>query len=254
MTADALNKQLKGLAFYASRPTPCSYLPGRETVNLFTDPAAPMNTAIYSRLADFGFRRSGAHVYRPRCPACQACVPVRVPVATFHPNRSQRRCQQRNADLSIHARPAGYDDEAFALYRRYIASRHAGGGMDDPQAEQYLAFLTSPWAETLFVEYRWQDTLLAVSVLDVLQQGLSAVYTFFDPAQSARSLGRLAVLWAIEECRRRGLGWLYLGYWIADCRKMQYKQEYRPLELLRGGHWQAFARGALLPGEDTSSA
>lgn len=249
MTADSVDRQLNGLAFYASRPLPCSYLPERETVNLFTDPDAPMSMAIYSRLADFGFRRSGSHVYRPRCPGCQACVPARVPVRAFSPNRSQRRCKQRNADLAITARPAAYDEEAFTLYRRYIASRHAGGGMDDPQPDQYLSFLTSGWAESLFVEYRLHGTLLAVSVLDVLEQGLSAVYTFFDPEQTDRSLGRLAVLWAIDEARRRGLGWLYLGYWIADCRKMQYKQEYRPLELLRAGAWQAFARGARLPDE-----
>ena len=249
MTTEAMsgNPSLNQLAFYASRPHACSYLPGRETVNLFTAPNAPMNMVIYSRLADFGFRRSGSHVYRPRCPSCQACVPVRVPVAAFRPNRSQRRCLQRNADLRAIPRKAAFDDEHFALYRRYLGSRHAGGGMDDPQPDQYLAFLTSDWAETLFVEYRLGEELLAVSVLDVLEQGLSAVYTFFDPEQRERSLGRFGVLWSIAETDRRGLGWLYLGYWIGACRKMHYKQEYRPLELFLDGQWQRFNKGEALP-------
>ncbi len=244
------NRLLNQLAFYASKPHTCGYLPGRETVNLFTDPGAPMNMAIYGRLVDFGFRRSGSHVYRPRCPACQACVPLRIPVDAFRPNRNQRRCLQHNAELRIIPRRAVFDDEHFALYRRYLASRHAGGGMDNPRPDQYLSFLTSPWAETLFVEYRHEERLLAVSVLDVLEQGLSAVYTFFDPEQGQRSLGRLAVLWAIEESRRRSLGWLYLGYWIGASPKMRYKQEYRPLELLLDGRWRRFPRHCPLPEAD----
>lgn len=239
---------LDRLAFYASRPSPCSYLPGRDSVSLFADPDAAMNMAVYSQLAAHGFRRSGAHVYRPHCPTCQACVPMRIPGNSFRPSRSQRRTLKANAEVQATIRDASFDEEHFALYRHYISSRHAGGGMDDPCPENYLAFLTSPWAETLFVEFRLHDELVSVSVLDMLTQGLSAVYTFFDPKFAALSPGRHGVLWAIGEARRRGLDYLYLGYWIADCVKMQYKQEYRPLELYLDGQWRPFARHAALPG------
>jgi len=238
---------LSQLAFFASRPHPCSYLPGRNTVNLFTDSGAPMDMAIYSRLADFGFRRSGSHIYRPRCPQCQACLPVRTPVNSFQPNRAQRRTLKANQDVLATPRPAAFDEEHFALYRRYMTSRHPGGGMDNPDPARYLEFLSSPWSETLFVEFRLQGRLMAVSVLDVLAQGLSAVYTFFEPELGVRSPGRHSVLWAIGEAQRRGLDYLYLGYWIAASPKMQYKQEYRPLELLHEGQWRRFERGAALP-------
>ncbi len=238
---------LNQLAFFASRPHPCSYLSGRDTVNLFTDPDAPMDTAIYSRLADFGFRRSGSHIYRPRCPQCQACLPVRIPVNAFQPNRAQRRTLKANQDVQATPRSAAFNEEHFTLYRRYMASRHPGGSMDDPDPKRYLEFLSSPWSETLFVEFRLQGRLMAVSVLDVLAQGLSAVYTFFEPELSERSPGRHSVLWAIGEAQRRGLNYLYLGYWIAASPKMHYKQEYRPLELLHEGQWHHFGRGVALP-------
>lgn len=238
---------LNQLAFYASKPHACEYLPDRESASLFADPDAAMNTAIYSQLANYGFRRSGAHVYRPRCPACQACVPMRIPTESFRPNRSQRRTLKANADVQATIRDAAFDEQHFALYRHYIASRHAGGGMDDPNPERYMEFLSSPWSQTLFVEFRLRGKLMSVSVLDVLTQGLSAVYTFFDPELAVHSPGRHSVLWAIGEAQRRGLDYLYLGYWIADCVKMQYKQEYRPLELYLDGQWRLFPRHASLP-------
>lgn len=245
-----IKRSLGQLAFYASRPHACEYLPGRESASLFADPDAAMDMGIYSELANLGFRRSGAHVYRPHCESCQACVPMRVPVAGFRPSRAQRRCVSANEKSGVRAviRDASFDEAHFALYRRYISSRHAGGGMDDPSPERYVEFLSSPWSETLFVEFRQQETLIAVSVLDVLAQGLSAVYTFFDPAFAALSPGRHGVLWAIAEARRRGLTYLYLGYWINGCAKMQYKQEYRPLELFLDGRWPSFDRHDALPG------
>ncbi len=241
------NPRLEQLAFFASRPHPCSYLTSRNTVNLFTDPGAPMDTAIYSRLADFGFRRNGSHIYRPHCPQCQACMPMRIPVHTFQPNRAQRRTLKANQHVQAIPQPAAFNEEHFALYRHYMTSRHPGGSMDDSSPGRYMDFLDSPWSETLFTEFRQQNRLVAVSVLDILPQGLSAVYTFFDPAFAALSPGRHSVLWAIGEAQRQGLNYLYLGYWIAASAKMQYKQEYRPLELLHDGQWQCFRRGETLP-------
>lgn len=228
------------LAFYTSPPHPCGYLPRRSAVTVFADPSAPMDMATYGRLIDYGFRRSGAHVYVPRCPGCQACRPARLPVAEFAPDRAQRRTLRNNADVTTSILEPGLRDEQFDLYRRYIASRHPGGGMDDPSPDKYLEFLSCDWCETLFVEFRLKEKLMAVTMLDVLPHGLSAVYTYFDPELGHRSPGRYAVLWSIAETKRRGLAWLYLGYWIDGCRKMQYKQDYRPIELLLNGRWRRF--------------
>ncbi len=225
------------LAFYVSPPHPCSYLDGRESVTLFADPHAELNTAIYSDLIELGFRRSGNHVYRPRCPRCDACIPVRIPVAEFRPDRSQRRTLKRNSDVTVRMLPAEFNEEHYRLYRRYMSSRHAGGSMDVDSPEQYSDFLTSPWCDTRFVEFRHETQLLAVAVIDLLRSGLSAVYTFFDPQHQHRGLGNLAVLWQVEEARRRGLPWVYLGYLIHESAKMAYKTRYRPLQQFHHGYW-----------------
>jgi len=235
------------LAFYTSPPHACGYLPRRSAVTVFADPSAPMDMATYSRLIEYGFRRSGSHVYVPRCPGCQACLPARLPVAEFQPDRAQRRTLHANTDITTHILEPSLREEQFDLYRRYIATRHPGGGMDDPSPDKYLEFLSCDWCETVFVEFRLKGKLMAVTVLDVLPQALSAVYTFFDPDLSERSPGRYAVLWSIGETRKRGLAWLYLGYWIDGCRKMQYKQDYRPIELLQNGRWRRFDTGVTLP-------
>jgi arginyl-tRNA--protein-N-Asp/Glu arginylyltransferase len=238
---------LTDLAFYASAEHDCGYLEGQTAVTVFADPDAPMNMSTYSALAEIGFRRSGSHVYTPHCPNCQACVPARLPVAHFQPNRNQRRTLKRATDITAEIGPPRFKQEAFDLYQKYIATRHTGGGMDDPDPERYLDFLSCDWAETEFVEFRLHDRLIAVAVQDVLTRGLSAVYSFFDPDFSAVSLGRYALLWQIGEAQRRRLPWLFLGYWIANCKKMLYKQEYRPIELFQQGHWQRFDRDQLLP-------
>lgn len=206
-----------------------------------------MNTATYSSLAEVGFRRSGSHVYTPHCPHCHACVPARLPVEHFQPNRNQRRTQNRAKDFSIEITQPEFRDEAFALYLKYISSRHSGGGMDDTSPERYLEFLCSDWSQTEFVEFRHQDQLVAIAAQDVLTRGLSSVYTFFDPEFSIISLGRYALLWQISEAQRRKLPYLFLGYWINECQKMIYKQEYRPIELFINGQWQQFDRQHVLP-------
>ncbi len=225
------------LSFYATPVHRCNYLPNRDAVTVFADPEFDKNNHLYTVLSRYGFRRSGQHIYRPRCPSCNACVPVRVPAAQFVARRSQRRAMRANADIEVTARQPVLDPEHFELYCRYLNSRHPGGGMDNPTPKQYLEFLTSPWAHTIFYELRQGRRLLGVCVVDRLEDGLSAVYTFFDPAERQRSLGVFAVCWEIAETRRLGLDWLYLGYWIKDSPKMCYKTEYRPLEFLCRGSW-----------------
>ncbi|MCL5042611.1 MAG: arginyltransferase [Gammaproteobacteria bacterium] len=230
---------LAQLKFFATQPHTCSYLPDERATTLFLDPQQPIDLGTYSRLSDLGFRRSGDHLYRPHCEHCNACIPVRIPVARFTPNKQQKRILRRNQDVNISEHPATFNAEHYALFARYIEQRHADGDMYPPSQEQFESFLAREHSFTRFFEYRLQDELLAVAVTDIMENGLSAVYTFFAPEQERRSLGRFAILWQIEEARRRGLPALYLGYWIKACRKMNYKTEYRPLEMLVNQRWIA---------------
>lgn len=229
------------LLFYASAPHPCSYLEEQEAVTLFADPKAEMSTELYSALSNHGFRRSGEYVYAPRCPRCSACLPVRIPVDSFKPDRSQRRTWKKNADLEATILAPDFRDSHFELYQNYMASRHPDGSMATPDPEQYNRFFGSSWCDTRYIEFSQQGRPLAVSVMDVLLNGLSAVYTFFSPDVTSRGLGVYAVLWLIEEARRRGLPYVYLGYLIHESPKMAYKARYQPLEAYQYGGWRTAA-------------
>lgn len=229
------------IAVFHSQLAPCSYLPGRQSANLVIDPRQPITPPLYNDLLDHGFRRSGPHIYRPHCPTCDACVPVRVPVARFTPDRSQRRTWQRNHDLQHISRPAQLTDEQYALYLRYQRTRHPDGGMADTTPEQCADFLTAHGLDTRFHEFRSDGRLALVAVTDHVPRGLSAVYTFFDPDTPERSLGTWAVLWQIRTAQALDLPWLYLGYWIAACRKMRYKARFQPLQTYHDGEWREMA-------------
>lgn len=228
---------LANVRVFATYPHDCSYLEGEQATTLFVDPSTPIDARIYSQLSYIGFRRSGPHLYRPHCAACNACVPARVPVSQFTQNRSQRRIMARNTDLEAVLVNDIQGAEHFELYSRYIESRHQDGDMYPPDRDQYASFLTREWDSTSFVEFRADGELLAVAVLDRLDNGLSAIYTYFDPAHTQRSLGTYVILWQIERARDLGLPAVYLGYWIRNCRKMNYKTRFRPIELLANGHW-----------------
>lgn len=223
---------------YLSPEHACGYLPDRQARTVFLDPRVPPDAHLYSRLIQRGFRRSGAYLYRPECPHCRACVPARIPVAEFNPDRGQRRVWKRNRDIEIAPQPAEFQQEYFELYHSYLKARHAGGGMDDASPGDFRNFLLGPWGETRFVEMRLAGKLIAVAVMDQLPDAVSAVYIFYDPSLRTRSLGTFAILWQIEEARRLALRWLYLGYWIAESPKMTYKNRFQPLELLRASGWE----------------
>jgi arginine-tRNA-protein transferase len=225
------------LCFFATPPHDCNYLPGQEATTLFADPRFPKSTRLYTALSDCGFRRSGEHLYIPHCDGCTSCIPVRIPVHEFTPSRNQKRNLSRNRDLTVTPRPAEFRQEHYQLYERYLAYRHAGGGMDNPTPESYMEFLTSTWAETIFFEICRGTELVGIAVVDQLDDGLSAVYTFFEPSEHRCSPGRFAILHLIERARQQGLEWLYLGYWIKSCRKMNYKNEYQPLEYYSNNSW-----------------
>lgn len=237
----------RGLPLYLSAPHACSYLPGRQSQSLFVDPDAPMHGDIYRQLLHHGFRRSGHIVYAPRCEDCQQCVSARVPVERFRPRRIHRRIQRRNADLRRVLVEPTMDPAHFALYQRYTAARHGDGSMAGASPTEYLDFLRADWCDTVFVELHGPDGLLAVAVTDVLDDCLSSVYTFFDPDHAARSLGTFAILSQIDMARERSLAYVYLGYWIRDCRKMAYKTGFRPVELWWQGRWQEFGPASPLP-------
>jgi arginine-tRNA-protein transferase len=228
-------------------PHPCGYFDARVAQNLVIDPLAVDLPQVYEAALTRGYRRAGGHIYRPACARCQACVPARVPVAAFAPDRSQRRNLRRNADLVVTEQPAQLSDEVFALYQRYLSQRHPGGGMDEAEHEDFTRFLTSPWSPTRFLEFRSGGRLLAVAVTDVTRHGLSSVYTFYDPDLQARGLGTFAILSQLQAARRLGLPHLYLGYWIENHPKMGYKARFQPLELLRGQRWERIAASAVAP-------
>ena len=226
------------LQFYLTAPYACSYLPGRLARSQVAAPAGLVDTVVYSELVRLGFRRSGQHVYRPRCDACRACTPVRVAVDDFRPSRSQRRCQARNADLSMRLKPLVFDEAHYRLYRRYQAARHAGGGMDQDDREQFRGFLLQSRVDSALAEFTLDGAVVMVALMDRLMDGLSAVYTFFDPDLPRRGLGTFGVLTEVRLAREMGLPYLYLGYWIEAVGKMAYKRVYQPLEALIDGQWQ----------------
>jgi arginyl-tRNA--protein-N-Asp/Glu arginylyltransferase len=227
------------LGFYSTPPHQCSYLDKQEAITLFADPNFPKNMRLYSALKNYGFRRSGSHLYIPKCENCSACISLRIPVNDFSPNRGQKRIFSKNSDLQIIERPATFTHAHFELYKKYLSARHPGGGMDNPTPESFMDFLTAKWSDTVFFEFLLDGNAVAIAVTDILDDSLSAVYTFYNPDMLQRSLGKFAILFQIVQAQLLEKKWLYLGYWIEDCKKMQYKSEFLPQELFYNGEWHS---------------
>lgn len=225
--------------FFATAPLPCPYLPGRIERRVVTELSGREAMSLNDRLSLAGFRRSHGICYAPACPDCNACVPVRIVAPEFHMTRSHRRIWRMNADIDADVRDPVATNEQFALFADYQAVRHGDGDMAKMDFLDYQALVEDTPVETELVEFRGADGLLAaVCVVDRVDNGLSAVYSFFDPEDRKRGLGSYIILWLVDRARAAGLDYVYLGFWIDGCDKMAYKARFQPLELLGADGWQ----------------
>ncbi len=234
--------------FYLTAPSPCPYLPGKEERKVFTHLVGERAPELNNILTQGGFRRSQSIAYRPACEGCRSCVSVRVIVNDFRPTQSMRRIMKRNADIGSEMRIAVPTSEQYSIFRAYLDSRHRDGGMADMTVLDYAMMVEDSHIETRIIEYRRRAAsapaarraggeLVAIALTDVLGDGLSMVYSFFEPDEAARSLGTFMVLDHIARAQRMGLPYVYLGYWVRGSRKMDYKSRFLPQERLAPDGW-----------------
>ncbi|MEI6067771.1 MAG: arginyltransferase [Methylococcaceae bacterium] len=228
---------MTSIPLFLSQEHPCGYLDDEKAQSLFIHPGYPVSSSIYAQLIEQGFRRSGDEVYAPHCPHCSSCISVRLPVKKFKPSRSQKRCLSKNTSTQAIVKPAVFEQAHYDMYLRYQAVRHSDSSMATASSDEYINFLGSSWCNTKFVEFSINNELAGVAVIDQFEQAWSAVYTFFEPKFNDYSLGVYAVLWQIEQLVRQQKEFLYLGFWIQACKKMAYKSDYQPLQLLIDKQW-----------------
>ncbi|MEO3475463.1 arginyltransferase [Roseomonas sp. CAU 1739] len=232
--------------FYTTAPLPCPYLAGRTERKVVTELSGTDAETLHDRLSRAGFRRSHNIAYSPVCPGCQACIPIRIDAAAFEPDKTQRRVARSNGDIVSAEMPPRATAEQFALFNRYQKARHADGDMAAMGFYDYRAMVEDTPISTSVVELRDEtDRLLGACLTDRLSDGLSAVYSFYEPGEDKRSIGTYIVLWLVERARALRLPYVYLGYWVPESRKMAYKARFRPSEVLMGGTWRVLTEAVL---------
>lgn len=231
------DKPLQKLQFYVTTGYSCGYLPNKLAQSLIASPQHLINADIYSGLIQQGFRRSGKFAYRPHCETCRECIAVRIILQNFSPSRSQKRSIKQHDNLTVSILPVAFYEEHYALYTAYQKARHSEADKEQEDAEQYKSFLCQTNVESVLLEFRENNELKMVSVVDIVHDGISAVYTFYDASNPKCSYGTYNVLWQIAWTKSLNLPYLYLGYWIKDSQKMAYKQNFQPLEKLIDGEW-----------------
>ncbi|PIE43816.1 MAG: arginyltransferase [Gammaproteobacteria bacterium] len=228
---------LHSLVFYATPEHDCGYLPEKKATTLFVDPSASIDNETYTQLTRAGFRRSGNYYYKPICTDCIACIPARIPCANYSLSKSNKRLVKKHKETHTIVRQPEFREEHYRLYEQYINQKHRDGDMYPPSREQYQSFIIETPKSTQFIEFWQNGCLISVAVIDQLQDGISAIYTFYDPDYDRISPGKYAILWQIAYTQQLNKPYLYLGYWIKNCRKMSYKTDFRPIELLVKDRW-----------------
>ena len=229
--------EVSSIKLFRTSEHPCSYFSDQDATTIFLDPATKISQKLNSALTDKGFRRSGHLLYKPDCNSCKACIACRIPVKKFKSKSSFKRILKINQDIRVDVSSELKLDESYALYESYINHRHLDGDMFPATEKQFSAFILENTDDTIFFKFFDKEKLIAVSVADILQDGLSAVYCFYDPVDKRRSLGTYAILYQIHRVLEQERLYLYLGYWIKNCRKMLYKTRFRPLEMLVNNKW-----------------
>ena len=241
--------------FYTTAPLPCPYVSGRTERKVVTEITGHDAEALHDRLSRAGFRRSHNIAYAPVCPGCNACIPIRIPVAAFEPERTLRRIARANASVFGHDMPPRATSEQYQLFQRYQQARHGDGDMATMSFYDYRAMVEDTPIETSIIEFREPDEcLIAACLTDRLADGLSAVYSYYLPGLEKRSLGTYTILWLIDRARALGLPYVYLGYWVPESRKMAYKARFRPSEVLQGGQWRVLTEADYATGAGTIAA
>lgn len=233
---------LQKLQFYVTTPYSCGYLPKKLAQSLIASPQNLVNAQVYSGLIQQGFRRSGKFAYRPHCEQCTACIPVRLILRDFVPTRSQKRAFKQHQDLNASLHPIEFNEAHFTLYQTYQKQRHSDSldklGDIESEADQYRQFLCQSNVNSVMIEFKnAQGELKIVSVVDIVSDGVSAVYTFYDATDTKASYGTFSIVWLSEWTKNLNLPFLYLGYWIQDSQKMAYKANFQPQEKLVDGEW-----------------
>ncbi|CAA9891241.1 Aspartate/glutamate leucyltransferase [Candidatus Methylobacter favarea] len=228
---------MTSIPLFLTHEHPCGYLEGEIAQSAFVQAPFHILSSIYPRLLAKGFRRSGNEVYTAHCARCSACIPARLEVAKFKDNRKQKRCWKKNINIQALIKPPVFYQAHYEMYQRYQNFRHTEGSMAYSSPYDYINFLSSSWCNTQFIEFSINNELAAVAVIDRIDNALSAVYTFFEPKFSSYSLGVYAILWEIEQAKLQHKEFLYLGFWIESCKKMTYKIEYKPIQLLINNRW-----------------